>query len=134
MIFMKPATILSTAIVALSLVACANKSERQANNESWQLSRIELWHECINDNLQHMNEAAGFSNPEESIRHTLIACRGHREDVLATFPLRMEHALDNLMVKQTYEAGYTAYAKEQGMSLPINSLTLDNLRRRHGKR
>lgn len=133
MSFMKSSAIFSIILVSLTLLACGTQPQYQALGQEKQVTKIDLWHHCVEKNLRYLNANSKSADPEESIQHTLFACQGYREDVLATFPLRLEHSLNSLMVKQTYEAGYTAFAHKKGSSVLINSVTLDTLKRKLSK-
>ncbi len=71
---------------------------------------IASWRHCVDDNLTRLKTEG--RSAKSSVDNTLIACQGHREDVLATFPDHLHKPLQELMVQQTWERGYEAWSPE----------------------
>jgi len=88
--------------LAVALTACASKGQREEHYQTQKLV-IERWHNCVDKSLQRLS--AEKSRLDGMVKDTLVVCQGHKTDVLATFPSRMEKAVDNLMVEQVYASG-----------------------------
>jgi len=125
---------ISAILLPLLLNACAGGAQKvETDPDAEQMVSISLWHECVDNSLTELTANATYSNPESRIQHTLIACQGHKQDVLDTFPRRLHASLDKILVKQAHESGYSMYAKHSGLAMPISPVTLDRLKRRSFK-
>ena len=135
---MKHLTFLATVVASFVLASCASQSAQPSRDNSQQMATINLWHQCVDNNLEILASTSSApakltTTPAQTIQKTLVACEGYQRDVLDTFPQHLHKSLGNIMVKQVYESGYTKYAERNGLALPITAVTFDELRRNHFK-
>ena len=113
--------VLLLAVSQLALPGCSTTASTTDTRDHQQLT-IERWHRCIDNAYQRVSTET--DSQRERAHVTMIVCRGHKEDVLATFPQRLEPALDNIMVKQIYDLGLQ---KAADIDLFETELKLDKL-------
>lgn len=94
--------VLLLAVSQLALSGCSTTASTTDTRYHQKLT-IERWHRCIDNAYQRVSTETDSQRERANV--TMVVCRGHKEDVLATFPHRLEPALDNIMVKQVYELG-----------------------------
>ncbi|MBX2825190.1 MAG: YgdI/YgdR family lipoprotein [Gammaproteobacteria bacterium] len=100
-------TAILLALLSCALTACATNSPIEQQDDG-QARAIERWHRCVDNSMIRLSSNTAQLNG--MVKETLVVCQGHKSDVLATFPTRMEKAVDNLMVEQVYESGLTQLA------------------------
>jgi len=81
---------------------------------------IARWHRCLESNVDHQDE--NTNSPGIILENTLIACQGHKRDVLATFPKQYERRLDSLMREKAYEAGFERISNRSPAGRSVSSI------------
>lgn len=100
-------------LLALLLTGCASTGDPSVPAANDQDTAIAKWQLCLDRNLVELD--VNQNPPHQVINAMLIACQGHKQDVLDTFPAHMEKSLGRIMVNQAYQSGVEEIALRRGL-------------------
>lgn len=93
-------------VIGFGLSGCVNHGRIDYDNQhqkNLQAGAMERWNNCFDKHLDSHFKALKDAN--QAIDSTLQVCQGHRYDVVATYPRRLERGLDKKLVEIAYQQG-----------------------------
>ncbi len=112
--------LITICLLPVLLGACATTPQTSQHEIDQQSAVIDRWHRCLDNSFTRLENTG--ESIEGQIETTRVVCRGHKEDVLATFPRHMEKALANVMAEQVYKTGIRRVTESDSVNVNLQSL------------